>query len=529
MTNKTPRVARSPLIATTLVLVGCTALLAPPALAAGFGLTQVAAKARQLSQKAYQKPHEVSQKFQNLSFDQWNGIRFKSDAQLWPNANFNIRFRPAGYLYKYPIRISVINAQGVHPVHFSPQMFQYSSKQLGTDLPKDLGFAGFDVLYPLQKADTNPQAGQSGKGKRPRDKKIPSNEVLSFLGATYFRARAANQVLGLSARGLAIDTATNSGEEFPYFKHFWLARPGRNDHGMVIYALLDSPSITGAYRFSVEPGAPTRMNVRAVLYPRTSIQKLGLAPLTSMYLYGEGRKRPQGYLYPAVHDSDGLLLETQDQHWIWRPLRDPDSLSDNGFYIQDPHGFGLMQRDRNSNHYPVIPGPYSRRPSAWVQIHGKWGKGRVELVEIPSPNENNDNISAFWVPDQSPPPHKPLHINYTIYWQGEHPPRSPVGRVVATHINAPGSGKATHQFAIDFSGGPLNGIKSASQLKTVIEAGDNGKITDSHLERDKLTGTWRLLFSVESTNGKPVQLRAYLAQDKTQLTETWDYVMPGSS
>jgi len=516
--------------------LGGMLLYLPPATAAAFGLPEVAAKAKQLSQKPYKKPHEVPKKFQKLSFDQWDSIKFRSGAQLWPNGNFHVKFRPAGYLYKYPVKIDVINTQGVHPLHYSPQMFNYSKKKLGTELPKNLGFAGFQILYPLKSATPGGQTPkcQSGKPTQAHDQqagksKIKPNEVLSFLGATYFRARAGCQVLGLSARGLAVNTATNSGEEFPYFTHFWLARPDRDSHAMVLYALLDSPSITGAYRFAIWPGSPTKMAVEAVLYPRSKIQKLGMAPLTSMYLYGQGRARPPGYLYPAVHDSDGLLLHAKDNQWIWRPLNDPSSLSDNDFYIQNPRGFGLMQRDRNGSHYPTIPSPYQHRPSAWVQPDGQWGKGHIELVEIPSPNENNDNITAFWVPDQPPPAHKPLRFGYTIYWQGNKPPRSPAGRVVATHINSTKSDNTTRRFALDFKGGPLNGLKAGAKVESVIEAGDNGKIVDSGLKKDKYTGTWRLQFSVKSKDGKPVQLRAYLAQNKKALTETWDYVMPGSS
>lgn len=523
------------LIIAAMSAFGGTLLYLTPATATAFGLPEVAAKAKQLSQKPYKKPEEVPQKFQKLSFDQWDSIKLRSNAKLWPNNNFNVKFRPAGYLYKYPVKIDVINTQGVHPVRFSPQMFKYSKKKLGTDLPKNLGFAGFQILYPLKRATPgqhkrkcppSKQAQGNGHAGKPKAK---HNEMLSFLGATYFRARAGGQVLGLSARGLAINTATNSGEEFPYFTQFWLARPDRTSHAMVIYALLDSPSITGAYRFAIWPGSPTKMVVKAVLYPRGKIQKLGLAPLTSMYLYGQGRTRPPGYLYPAVHDSDGLLLHTKDDQWIWRPLSDPSSLSDNDFYIQNPQGFGLMQRDRNGNNYPTIPSPYQRRPSAWVQPDGQWGKGHIELVEIPSPNANNDNITAFWVPAQPPPAHKPLRFGYTLYWQGNKPPRSPRGRVVATHINSTKSDKATRRFAIDFKGGPLKGLKSGAKVKSVIEAGDNGKIVDPELNKDRYTGTWRLQFSVKSKDGKSVQLRAYLAQDKKALTETWDYVMPGSS
>jgi glucans biosynthesis protein len=501
-----------------VILATSTALSAQPAVVDAFGFDQVVTKAKKLSQKGYKKPSAVAKKYQKLSREQWRSIQTREIALLWPGANFTIRLRPAGYLYKYPVKIHVLNAQGNFSLDFSPDMFKYSKKKLGLDLPKDLGFAGFQVFYPLPKA---------GDEKSKKDGGTTAGEILSFLGASYFRARAAGQVLGLSARGLAVNTATDAGEEFPIFREFWLARPARDDHVMVIYALLDSPSVTGAYRFSVWPGSPTKMHVKAVLFPRNKIEKLGLAPLTSMYYYGQGRKRPKGYTYPAVHNSDGLLLETGDKKWIWRPLSNPDSLSDTGFFFKNPRGFGLMQRDRRSSDYPTVAKPYSQRPSAWVAPHGDWGKGHVELVEIPEPNENNDNISAFWVPDKPPKPHKAFHLSYDIYWQGRQPRRSPLGHVVATRMNAAKSDKADRRFAVDFSGGPLKTIHSADKIKTLVEAGKNGKIVDSHLQRDPDNGHWRLAFSVKDKNGKPLQLRARLVKDKKPLTETWDYVMPG--
>jgi glucans biosynthesis protein len=270
------------------------------------------------------------------------------------------------------------------------------------------------------------------------------------------------------------------------------------------------------------------MDVQAILYPRSKIKKLGLAPLNSMYLYGAGRSRPDGYLYPAVHDSDGLLLETRDGHWIWRPLSDPKALGISGFYIDNPLGFGLMQRDRHSRDYPSIPSPYSQRPSAWVAPDSEWGKGHVELVEIPSPNENNDNIVAYWVPDEPPPAHEPFKLSYSIYWQGSEPPRSPVGRVVSTHFSVAKKHHNTRMFAIDFAGGALDELNKEDHPDTVIQVAKNGKIKDSSLVMDEATGTWRLTFSVDDTNGKSVQLRAYLARNGKPLTETWDYVMPGS-
>ena len=221
--------------------------------------------------------------------------------------------------------------------------------------------------------------------------------MVTFLGASYFRGLAKGQKYGLSARGLAINTAEMIGEEFPIFKEFWLQKPKTKDKVITLYALLDSKSVSGAYRFEIIPGANTIMNIEAHLFPRENIQKIGIAPLTSMFLFGENNKNDFDDFRLEVHDSDGLLVHNGHGEWLWRPLDNSKKLRISSFVDNGVKGFGLLQRDRDLSNYQDFEANYQSRPSAWVEPLENWNDGYVQLVEIPSRQEIHDNIVAYWV------------------------------------------------------------------------------------------------------------------------------------
>lgn len=130
--------------------------------------------------------------------------------------------------------------------------------------------------------------------------------MVSFLGASYFRALGQGHKYGLSARGLAIDTASMKGEEFPAFTEFYIQKPRRNAREIKIFAVLDSPSAAGAYRFTLKPGKDTVMDVDAALYFRKPVEKLGIAPLTSMYLFGEIPRTALTTIVPKCTTATGF-------------------------------------------------------------------------------------------------------------------------------------------------------------------------------------------------------------------------------
>ena len=361
------------------------------------------------------------------------------------------------------------------------------------------------------------------------------DEVLSFVGASYFRALGKGQGYGASARGLAIDTALSSGEEFPRFSEFWIARPVAGSKELIIYALLDSRRMTGAYRFVLRPGTETAMEVRARLYPRGEVAKLGIAPLTSMFFFGENQPPPAGDYRPEVHDSDGLSLLTGEGEWIWRPLVNPKRLLVTTFGTTNPRGFGLMQRDRAFSSYQDPDGRLELRPSAWITPDGDWGVGHVELVQIPTPDESNDNIVAYWVPDGGIAKGKYREFSYRLGWQMSGETLPPLASVTQTRSGrAPGEGGENEIWLrVDFAGPALAALSPDAAVKADFSIDPNGELIDMTVRRNDSTAGQRMIIRMRRRDdAKPVELRAQLqgvGKDgkPALLSETWSYILPG--
>ena len=495
------------LMTTALALV-----LAGPAQA--FSFNDVVRRAEQLADRPYEKPDtKLPKEIADLGYDQYRDIRFNPERALWRNAKlpFELQFFHPGLYYNLPVRINLITSQGVTPMRFNSDYFDYGKNNRDRSKLKDLNYAGFRVHYPLIS-------------------KTYKDELIVFLGASYFRALGKNQRYGLSARALAVDTGLMSGEEFPHFDEYWVHWPRPQDNELRIYALLDSRRLSAAYEFKIRPGDTTVMDVKSRIFLREPVEKLGIAPLTSMYLFGENQPK-QGLDYrPEVHDSDGLLVQT-DKEWLWRPLSNPRRLLITGFNATNPLGFGLMQRDRNFGHYEDLEARYDLRPSVWVQPKGDWGPGRVELVQIPTPDETNDNVVAYWVPDQKPTPKKPLDIEYTLQWQrNKETAPADLARVIQSRL---GHGLQRNpddsiRLHVDFEGGPLPKLPADAKLVSGVWIGDNGELLERQTYRNEVTGGWRISLRLKRLDQeKPVELRAFLRNDKDTISETWSYVIPG--
>ena len=487
---------------------------APPAEPGPFGYENVQQLARARAAKEYRPgTQNLPTSLANLTYDQYRDIRFRPASALWRGQSlFEVQFFHRGYRVRQRVNVFEVTPEGAGLIEYSPRLFTFGHLTKTPKLSTEVGFAGFRVHYPLQTPGYK-------------------DELLVFLGASYFRVLGRNQHYGASARGLAIDTAEQSGEEFPTFTDFWLVRPQPNDRSLTIYALLDSKSVTGAYQFEVRPGEVTQVEVHCDLYPRRNIAKLGVAPLTSMYLYGEdGTGRRFDDFRPQVHDSDGLMNETGHGQWIWRPLANPRDLRVNRFVDENPRGFGLVQRDRNFADYEDVESQYQSRPSYWVQPLGDWGKGGVELVEIPSDEEIHDNMVAYWVPEQPVVAGKPLSYGYLLSAFAENPRWPPGGRVVTARSGNPAVGDNKGKFGpgarrmlIEFAGGELDGMDGNQPVKAELSA-DNGQIDALTVQRVPQTGSWRIAFVVTPKPKKPVvDLRCYLTLYGEVLTETWVY------
>ena len=497
-------------------LGACFVALAAAGSAHAFGFDEVAARAKAEAGRAYQTPPAVlPPELAALSYDQYRDIRFQPARALWkPEAlPFELMFFHLGKFQTQPVVINELVAGKPRHLRFDPADFNYGQNRLNASAWPDLGYAGFRVHHALN---------------TPAYK----DELAVFLGASYFRALGAGQRYGLSARGLAIDTVGGQGEEFPRFKEFWLERPAPGTRALTLYALLDSPRATGAYRFTLVPGSQTEVEVRARLFLRAGVATLGIAPLTSMFLHGENSGRQDDFR-PEVHDSDGLMLATANaeggSEWLWRPLSNPGRLQVTSFAVHELKGFGLMQRDRAFASYEDVEARYERRPSAWVVPQGSWGPGRVELLQLHTPDETHDNIVAYWVPARPPAPGQPLDIAYRIAWQGDEPQRPPNGWTVQSRFGrglAP-LGPGELQYVIDFAGPALDALPAEAAVEAVVTPGRNGRLIERNAYRNEARGGWRMTLRVQRIDpAQPLELRAFLQHGPNALTETWTTLIP---
>jgi glucans biosynthesis protein len=482
-----------------------------PALA--FEFNDVAKKAKQLSTSSYKAPQKnISKALESLNYDQYRDIRFKPERAYWhaDKLPFELTFFHQGRQFESPVRINEIVGKRARAIPFDPKGFNYGANKLTPHDLKHLGYAGFRVHYAIN---------------TPKYK----DEVAVFLGASYLRAVGKGQIYGLSARGLAVDTALNSGEEFPKFVEFWIERPTANSKQLTIYALLDSRRVTGAYRFTIKPGEQTVTDVKSQLYLRENVTKLGIAPLTSMYFFGENQRSTTEDYRPEVHDSDGLSIQSGTGEWIWRPLVNPKRLLVTSYSLSNPTGFGLMQRDEKQSSYEDLESRYEARPSAWVEPNGKWGAGRVELVQIPTPDEFNDNIVAYWVPDVIPKPGTAINLDYRLYWNKSSQQRPPLSWVSQTrrghgHLRKPDDSTA---LFVDFEGPIFKKLQANAKIEFRASSDSNGEILEAHTYRNEATGGWRAALRVKRIDDKkPIELRGFLHTNNTTLSETWSYILP---
>lgn len=482
--------------------------------AAAFGFDDVAAQAEERARQPYRPPGpKAPAALQALNYDQYRDIRFRPDRALWrpDKLPFELMFFHLGGEFQiHPVRMNEITSRGMRHIPFDSADFNYGKNKLSTRAWGDMGFAGFRAHYPLNSTEYK-------------------DEVVVFQGASYFRALGAGLRYGLSARGLAIDTVGGEAEEFPRYTEFWLVKPAANAKTLTVCALLDSPRASGAYQFDIHPGTETVVDVRSRIFLRESVATLGIAPLTSMFFFGENQPHRTDFR-PEVHDSDGLMVVTGDGEWLWRPLVNPQHTLTTSFSMRNLRGFGLMQRDRNFGNYEDSEARYELRPSAWIEPAGSWAPGRVELVQLHTPDESNDNIVAYWVPQQLPAAGQPLDIAYRLHWQGAQEMQRPPGAwVVQTRVGRGYYELADdeQQFVVDFAGPSLAALPADAVVKAVVTAPANGRIVESNAYRVEATGAWRMAVRVKQLRPtESTELRGFLQSGAEVLTETWSNILP---
>ena len=472
------------------------------AAAADFDFAVLQERARTVAAVDYRAPAvRIPAWIQALDYDTHRAIYYDLAHAWWAKEKlpFQLQFFHPGWLFKTSIQVHELTAGRVHPINFSPELFNYGSNTPG-EVPPDLGFAGLRIHGQLNQ---------------------PGDEIAVFLGGSYFRSVGRGQQYGLSARGLALNSGEPGDEEFPRFEEFWVERPAVDAQTITVFALLNSPSVAGAYRFVIQPGDVTVMQVKAALYFRRIPAVVGLAPLTSMFLHGENTGWSRDDFRPEVHDSDGLLMHTGTGEWLWRPLANPQNVQVTTFKDRTPRGFGLMQRDRDFTHYDDVDANYHKRPNAWVEPVGDWGPGVVRLLQFHTIDETNDNTVACWVPDVPPAIGQPLAFEYRLHWAGALKGTPPAGWVTATRQGAVLHKPDRRLFVVDFAG--VTPPKKNEGVEIKLSVGPGAKIVPSPgvrwIEQAKV---WRAAFElIPDATRRPVEMRCYLSQHDNILTETW--------
>lgn len=511
-------VPRIPTLIATIALT--TVALAQTWEREDIGFSDIQSRARDLANKPYVPPNKDSLPawMNNLTYDQYRDIRFNPNQALWAADNLPFRamlFHP-GYLYREPVVLNEFTRSHQQQIRLAEAYFNYGPLVTDHgDLPPDGGFAGFRLHTTLNNPDV-------------------FDELIAFQGASYWRALGKNQRYGLSARGIAVDTGVDGmTEEFPEFREFWLRKPEPDDPHARIYALVDGPSYAGAYTFKVSPGNETIVEVNAVIFARRAVKRLGIAPMSSMFWFGENSRRRFDDFRPEIHDSDGLSIRMGSGERIWRPVaNDTGKLEFSFFNMEKCDGFGLLQRDRRFAAYEDGEAAYQLRPSLWIEPTSDWGPGRVMLMEIPTSNELSDNIVALWEPARTPKPGDRIEFSYRQHWTMDPDPAQAGGHVVATRSGVHDWQPEQRTVVVEFVGSALNQhleIPIVADVKAIGENAEAIRIQGINVQ-SMPEERWRVSFQIapaaegaKLSDCGPVELRCCLKRGDDFLTETWAY------
>lgn len=499
-------------------LASVAALAAAPALADGgetygmslgkavpFDRADLVARAQALASAPYAPRPQIPEDWRNLTYDQYRSIWFDHRNALWEESNSPQRVDvfPPGLYFPRPVEVHIVENATQRPLQFDIDVFDKTDQFPDVTIDETLGYSGLRL-----RADLN------GDGHH--------SEYAVFQGASYFRAIGTGQTYGLSARGLALKTGDPMGEEFPDFIAFWLEKPLDGAPDITLHALLDSPSCTGLYTFVIRHGATLSMDVRASLFARQSLRHVGIAPLTSMFLFDQMNRDAFSDFRPAVHDSDGLLIHNGAGEVIWRPLANPARLQISAFQDNGPRGFGLMQRARQFSDFNDLEANYHNRPGLWVTPGEDWGRGSVALVEIPADKEIYDNIVAYWRPARAIEPGQRHDMSYRLDWGADPAPGTDKPLRV---LNTAMGGSAFHEgllCVIDFEAG-ANVPEDLSKVMRLIRS-NAGEVSEGVLQRNPETGGPRLAFRFDPMDAQIAEFRVQLrAEDGNALSEVWLY------
>jgi periplasmic glucans biosynthesis protein len=470
-----------------------------------FSFDRLIEDARRRAGEPYRPPRVMrTDILEKIDYDQHNDIRFRLDRAIPVNGGkARVALFHPGALFPLPVSINLVDGETSRELFYRADYFDMPEDSPARQLPADLGFAGFRVMGTESDRDW-----------------------LAFLGYSYFRSSGELDQFGQSARALAIDVAMPTPEEFPRFTDFYFAPSSDGD--LTIYCRLDSPRVTGALRMDMIRDGKVAMDITARYFAREDIARFGVAPLTSMFWFSEANRERGKDWRPEVHDTDGLAMWSGAGERLWRPLNNPDRVMTSSFLDDNPKGFGLMQRDRNFENYEDDGVFYEKRPSVWVEPKGVWGRGQVQLVEIPTDDEIHDNIVAYWLSDNPVRKGDAISLDYRLTWAKDEPYSSDVGKVIATRIGRggiPGQPRppGVYKIVVDFAGGPISTLAKQGEPVEAIVSASSGMISNVSCYSNKADDSWRALFDLRPENGDPCELRLFLRKNSVPLTETWLY------
>ncbi|HEY0793681.1 MAG TPA: glucan biosynthesis protein [Chthoniobacterales bacterium] len=487
-----------------------------------FGYREVVAQAEGLSREPYEpQVQTLSPDLLNLDYDLYRRIRFLPERTLWPTAPYRVGFFHPGYYFRQRVRFYAIEKGRPRDIPFSPAYFHYDKP---VQFAGQETFAGFRTFVPSERPGVQ-------------------DEFLSFLGASYFRAIAKGLHWGLSSRGLAVNNGVNSPEEFPGFRAFWLREPAAGDRAFQFYALLDGESVTGGYEFDVQYGEVTTMYIKATVFTRRRPQVLELAPLTSMFYFGENSVnkptlkpdyQPSGKaefamnktdfkrreFRPQVHDSNGLLMATVSGEKLWVPLDNPRNVTVRQF--SDVTSFGLLQRDRDVTDYLDREAEYHRRPSVTVTPKSNFGPGFVRLLQIPTRDEYSDNIVAGWELQNPPEAGGRFEFAYELRWTGNEPDTDQF-RVNSTTVRTSPQAGETH-FNVEFAHPEKGEVIPVGDLRPHIVVNQGGTVRD--VQFTPTVHGWLVSFSIFDPNpAQPLDVSCVILRGDAFCSEKWLYLL----
>ncbi|MGB8814353.1 MAG: glucan biosynthesis protein G [Paracoccaceae bacterium] len=477
--------------------------LAPTGPLTAFGPETVRQMAQAMAANAYAPRPSIPEEWLNISYDDFSHIWFAERNALWNNTDAALRVDTftAGLYNSRAVQINIVENGQSQTLPFDLRVFDMTDSFPKMPVTETMGYSGFRLRAELEQPGV-------------------FSEFMVLQGASYFRGIGTGQIYGLSARGLAIDTAEPTGEEFPDFIAYWIERPAHGQTSFVVHALLDGPSAAGAYKFTLRPGPTLEMDIEAELFARRDLAHVGIAPLTSMFLFDETNRNRFDDFRPAVHDNDGLLVWNGAGEVLWRPLANPVHLQVSSFDDKDPKGFGLMQRSRDFDDFADMVAQYQRRPGLWVEPGEGWGEGAVTLVELPTDKEVNDNIVAYWRPAQPILAGTSRRMTYRLKWGTE--PDLPGGLAKVTNMRL-GAALQTGLIAtVDFA---------RTDALPADLADLSAKVSNSHgtmrsaplVEINPSTGGPRLALSFDPGTEPFIEFRGQLVTANGPYSETWMY------